>query len=75
LVNSPFVLYRGLPIQKWYIKKNWFIAGHSNNICTKQIYDKEDNYSENIENNNFDHENIAMMCDSNFYYPENIFIP
>ena len=35
----------------------------------------EDNYTENIEYDNFNHENIAMMCDPNFYDPENRFTP
>jgi len=58
-----------------YMKKKGFITGHSNNICTRQLYDIEDNYTENIEYDNFDHENIAMMCDPNFYNPENRFTP
>ena len=58
-----------------YIKKKGFITGHSNNICTRQLYDIEDNYTENIEYDSFDHENIAMMCDPNFYNPENRFTP
>ena len=58
-----------------HIKKKGFITGHSNNICTRQLYDIEDNYTENIEYDNFYHENIAMMCDPNFYNPENRFTP
>ena len=58
-----------------HIKKKGFITGHSNNICTRQLYDIEDKYTENIEYDNFDHENIAMMCDPNFYNPENRFTP
>lgn len=58
-----------------YIKKKGFIAGHSNNIWTRQLYDIEDNYTENFEFDSFDHENIAMMCDQNFYNPENRFTP
>ena len=56
-------------------KKKGFITGHSNNIYTRQLYDIEDNYTENIEYDSFDHENIAMMCDPNFYNPENRFTP
>ena len=59
-----------------HIKKKGFITGHSNKKnCTRQLYDIEDNYTENIEYDNFDHENIAMMCDPNFYNPENRFTP
>ena len=58
-----------------HIKNKGFITGHSNNICTRQLYDIEDNYTENIEYDSFDHENIAMKCDPNFYNPENRFTP
>ena len=58
-----------------HIKKKGYITGHSNNICTRQLYDIEDNYTENVDYESFDHENIAMMCDPNFYNPENRFTP
>ena len=58
-----------------FIKKKGYITGHSNNICTRQLYDIEDNYTQNISYENFDHENIAMMCDPNYYNPENRFTP
>ncbi len=58
-----------------HIKKKGYITAHANNICTRQLYDIEDNYTENIIYDNFDHENIAFMCDPNFYNPENRFTP
>ena len=58
-----------------YIKNKGYITGHSNNICTRQLYDIEDNYTENVIYESFDHENIAMMCDPNYYNPENRFTP
>ena len=58
-----------------YIKNKGYITGHSNNICTRQLYDIEDNFTENVIYENFDHENIAMMCDPNYYNPENRFTP
>ena len=58
-----------------FIKKKGYITGHSNNICTRQLYDIEDNYTEHINYESFDHENIAMMCDPNYYNPENRFTP
>ena len=58
-----------------YIKQKGYITGQANNICTRQLYDIEDNYIENITFENFDHENIAMFCDPNFYNPENRFTP
>ena len=58
-----------------HIKKKGYITGHSNNICTRQLYDIEDNYTENVDYESFDHENIAMMCDPNYYNPVNRFTP
>jgi len=56
-----------------YIKRKGFITAHSNNICERQLYDIDCNYTENIEYDNFDHENIVMICGQNFYNPENRF--
>ena len=58
-----------------YIKQKGYITGQANNICTRQLYDIEDNYIQNITYENFDHENIAMFCDPNYYNPENRFTP
>ena len=57
------------------IKGKGYITAQANNICTRQLYDIEDNYTQNISYENFDHENIAMFCDPNFYNPENRFTP
>ena len=57
------------------IKKKGFITAQANNICTRQLYDIEDNFTQNISYDNFDHENIAMFCDPNYYNPENRFTP
>ena len=58
-----------------HIKIKGYITGQANNICTRQLYDIEDNYTQNISYESFDHENIAMFCDPNFYNPENRFTP
>ena len=58
-----------------HIKRKGYITGQANNICTRQLYDIEDNYTQNISYESFDHENIAMFCDPNFYNPENRFTP
>ena len=57
------------------IKNKGYITAQANNICTRQLYDIEDNYTQNISYENFDHENIAMFCDPNYYKPENRFTP
>ena len=58
-----------------HIKNKGYITAQANNICTRQLYDIEDNYTQNISYENFDHENIAMFCDPNYYNPENRFTP
>ena len=57
------------------VKKKGYITAQANNICTRQLYDIEDNYTQNIQYENFDHENIALFCDPNYYNPENRFTP
>ena len=57
------------------IKSKGYITAQANNICTRQLYDIEDNYTQNISYEHFDHENIAMFCDPNYYNPENRFTP
>jgi hypothetical protein len=58
-----------------HLKKNGFITGHSNNICSRELYDLEDGYIDNLEYEDFDHENIALFCDPNFFNLENPFTP
>ena len=57
------------------IKKKGYITAQADNICTRQLYDIEDNYTQNIDYESFDHENIALFCDPNYYNPENRFTP
>ena len=54
-----------------HIKNKGYITAQANNICTRQLYDIEDNYTKNISYENFDHENIAMFCDPNYNPPNN----
>jgi len=56
--KSAKILKYSKSLNNKYIKKKGFITAHSNNICTRQLYDIEDNYTENIEYDNFNHENI-----------------
>jgi hypothetical protein len=55
------------------LKENGFITAHSENQCTKELYDIEKNSTLNYEN--FDHENYALFCDPNYFYPKNYFSP
>lgn len=57
------------------MKERGFITAHSNNICSREMYDLEDLYTENLDFEDFDHENVAMFCDPNFHNYENPFTP
>lgn len=56
-------------------KHKGFITGQSNNICSRELYDLEDDYTKDMDFEDFDHENIALFCDPNFNNYENPFTP
>ena len=56
-------------------KERGFITGQSNNICSRELYDLENDYTKDMDFESFDHENIAMFCDPNFHNLENPFTP
>jgi hypothetical protein len=58
-----------------HFKEKGFITGHSVNICSRELYDIEDGYIKNLTWEAFDHENVALFCDPNFFNPENPFTP
>jgi ABC-type multidrug transport system permease subunit len=58
-----------------YFHEHGFISAQSNNICSRELYDIEPGYIENLNWEKFDHENIALFCDPNFFNPENPFTP
>ena len=54
-------------------KEKGYITAQSDNICGRELYDLEKDNIKNLEFDNFDHENIAMFCDPNFYKKERPF--
>ena len=52
-------------------KKKGFITAQSNNKCGRELYDLEEEYQLKLDYEDFDHENIAMFCDPNFFKNEN----
>jgi hypothetical protein len=58
-----------------HFKDKGYITAHSNNICSRELYDIEDGYIKNLTWEAFDHENIALFCDPNYFNPENPFTP
>lgn len=58
-----------------YFHDRGFISAQANNICSRELYDIEPGYIENLNWEAFDYENIAMFCDPNYFNPENPFTP
>ena len=62
-----------------YLKENGFITGHEIDMCNKELYDishEDSNNKDQREYEEWDHENIAYLCDGNYYeiispYPSN----
>ena len=50
-----------------YIKQRGYITGQSSNLCSKELFVTMNNCLNNVEFSDFDHENVAMFCDPNYY--------
>ena len=50
-----------------YIKMQGYITGQSTNLCSKELFVTMNNCLNEVEFSDFDHENIAMFCDPNYY--------
>ena len=51
-------------------KEKGFITAQCNNICGRELYDLEKEYNLTLDFEDFDHENIAMFCDPNYFKNE-----
>jgi hypothetical protein len=58
-----------------FFKEKGYITAQSNNFCSRELFDIEDGYIDNVEWEKFDHENIAMFCDPNYFSPNNPYTP
>ena len=50
-----------------YIKERGYITGQSSNLCSKELFVTMNNCLNKVEFSDFDHENVAMFCDPNYY--------
>ena len=50
-----------------YMKQQGYITGQSSNLCSKELFEAMNNCLNEVEFSDFDHENIAMFCDPNYY--------
>ena len=51
-----------------YFRENGFVTGHTGTTCGKEIFSVNSMIqSQKLDLDNWDHENIAMFCDENFF--------
>ena len=50
-----------------YMKSQGYITGQSINLCSKELFVTMNNCLNEVEFSDFDHENVAMFCDPNYY--------
>ena len=54
-----------------YMKKRGYITGQSINLCSRELFVTINNCLNKVEFSDFDHENVAMFCDANYYNRDN----
>ena len=54
-----------------YMKERGFITGQSIDLCSRELFVTMNNCLNNVEFSDFDHENVAMFCDANYYNRDN----
>ena len=54
-----------------YFKQRGYITGQSSNLCSKELFVTMNNCLNNVEFSDYDHENVAMFCDPNYYDRKN----
>ena len=50
-----------------YFKERGFVTGHSENLCSRELFGFMNNCLNNVVFSDFDHENVAMFCDANYF--------
>ena len=50
-----------------YMKQRGFITGQSIDLCSRELFVTMNNCLNKVEFSDFDHENVAMFCDANYY--------
>ena len=50
-----------------HMKERGYITGQSINLCSRELFVTMNNCLNNVEFSDFDHENVAMFCDANYY--------
>ena len=50
-----------------YMKERGYVTGQSINLCSRELFVTMNNCLNKVEFSDFDHENVAMFCDANYY--------
>ena len=50
-----------------YMKERGYITGQSINLCSRELFVTMNNCLNKVVFSDFDHENVAMFCDANYY--------
>ena len=62
-----YAFFYGINLVK-YFKKQGYVTGHTGTTCGKEIFSVNALLkSQRIDYDNWDHENIALFCDPNFF--------
>ena len=54
-----------------YMKERGFVTGQSIDLCSRELFVTMNNCLNKVIFSDFDHENVAMFCDANYYNREN----
>ena len=54
-----------------YMKERGFVTGQSIDLCSRELFVTMNNCLNRVIFSDFDHENVAMFCDANYYNREN----
>ena len=71
--GMPFDSKEGQNVIK-YFKENGYITAQISNICSKELFEVGGKKNTSIKYENYDHENIGMWCDPNYYDRKNPYL-
>jgi len=58
-----------------FLKDIGYVTGYSNNMCTKEMYDLENDHLHHINFSIYDHELLSLFCDPNYSSPKDPYTP
>lgn len=58
-----------------YFKEKGAITGQTNEFCSRQVFDWENQLHKNLNFETYDHEHVALFCDPNYNQADNPYTP